>query len=127
MIRLVYASNKNGGSIVNKVGKYLKNNIDGAYKIEFHPMECEVTMKMYYQIPEDPSHTVDEIDFIISIVGYQDRVRINLTEDTDMEKTIGQIILTDEDLADLSLAKKKVLTKIHRFIEKEYDGFDFIF
>ena len=123
----IYASSKNAGSIVNKVGKYLKKNIDGAFEIKFYPMECEVLMRMYYQIPEDPSHTVDEMIFSISIVGYQNKVRVNVTEQTDMEKTIGQIILTDEEMLDLSLAKKRVLTMIKRFIAREYEGFDFIY
>lgn len=121
----IYASS-NSGSIVNKVGKYLKNNIDGAYKIKFSPMECEVTMRMYYQVPEEPD-TTDEMQFLLNITSYQNKVRVNITEDTAMEKTIGQVILTPEELKNLTLAKRKILSKVRRFIEKEYSEYDFIY
>lgn len=121
----IYASSNNG-SIVNKVGKYLKNNIDGAYKIKFSPMECEVTMRMYYQVPNEPD-TTDEMQFFLNVTSYQNKVRVNITEDTAMEKTIGQVVLTPEELKDLNLAKRKILAKVRRFIEREYSEYDFIY
>lgn len=120
------ASTFNAGSYINKVGKYLNKNIDGAFKMNFKPMECEVIMRMYYQVPNDPE-SLDEMHFIINITSYQNKLRVNLTEDTAMEKTIGQIILKPEELTDLQLVKKKVLEKIRKFIEKEYAEYDFIF
>lgn len=120
------ASNANAGTAVNKVGKYLKKNIDGAFRIEFKPMECEITMRMYYQVPGDPD-TFEEMHFLINITSYQNKLRVNLTEDTDMEKTIGQFIATDEEVHDLNLLKKKILTKIKRFIEKEYSEYEFVY
>ena len=126
MKRLVYGAVKNAGSIVNKVGKYLNNNIDGAFKISFHPMECEILSRMYYQVPGDPD-TFDEMIFSIDIVSYQNRLRVNLTEQTDMEKTIGQIIVTEDELHDLSLLKKKILTRLERFIKKEYEGYEIVY
>ena len=118
MVRYIYARS-DSGSIVNKVGKYLKNHIDGAYKIKFTPMTCEVTMTMYYQVEGDPN-TFNDMDFEISITSYQNKVRVNLTEVTRMEKTIGQIILNENELKDLSLAKKKILTALKKAIAKEY-------
>ena len=126
MKRLVYAAKQSSGSIVNKVGKYLNKNIDGAFKIEFNPMECEITMRMYYQVPGD-ADSLDEMHFLINITSYQNKLRINLTEDTDMEKTIGQLIIFPEELNDLSLVKKKILERIKRFIAKEYAEYDFIY
>lgn len=114
------------GQIVNKVGKYLKKHIDGAFKIEFSGMACEVTMRMYYQLEDQPD-TFEEMHFIINITSYQNKVRVNLTEDTPEEKTIGQVILTDEELHDLSLAKKRILSTLKRAIAKEYSGYEFIY
>lgn len=122
----VYAVTQSPGTMINKVGKYLNKNIDGAFKIEFGPMECEVTMKMYYQIPGDPE-SFDEMHFKINITSYQNKIRVNLTEDTPLEKTIGQVILNEEELADLNLAKKKILTKLQKAIRREYMQYDFIF
>lgn len=124
--RIKIHASSNSGSIVNKVGKYLKNNIDGAYKIKFSPMECEVTMRMYYQVPGEPD-TTDEMQFLLNITSYQNKVRVNITEDTAMEKSIGQVILTPEELNNLTLAKRKILSKVKRFIEKEYSEYDFIY
>lgn len=124
--RIKIHASSNSGSIVDKVGKYLKNNIDGAYKIKFSPMECEVTMRMYYQVPGEPD-TTDEMQFLLNITSYQNKVRVNITEDTAMEKTIGQVILTPEELNNLTLAKRKILSKVTRFIEKEYSEYDFIY
>lgn len=126
MIRIIYAAKQNPGTAVNKIGKYLKANIDGAFKIEFRPMECEVYMRMYYQVPEHPE-TLDEMQFIINITSYQNKVRINITENTEMEKTIGQVILAPEEYADLGLVKKKVLWAIRKAIGKEYADYDFVY
>ena len=38
----VYAANSSAGAYVNRIGKYLNQKLDGAYKIKFYPMECEV-------------------------------------------------------------------------------------
>lgn len=126
MKRLVYASSPNLGQWVNKIGNYLKKNIDGIYKIAFHPMECELFMRMYYQIPEK-SETFDEMHFIISITSYQNKIRVNLTEDTELEKTIGQIIFKPEDIIQLEDIRRRVLQMIKKSMHKEFVDFEFIY
>ena len=128
MKRLVYAVSTKfePGTVIKKVGKYLYKNIDGSYKIAFHPMECEIFMFMYYQVP-GVADSMDEMKFIISITSYSNKLRINLTEDTELEKTIGQLILFPEELNDLELVKKKVLTMIKKSINKEFQDFDFVY
>ena len=122
----IIASKSNSGSIVNKVGKYLKQHIDGAFKIEFKPMECVVTMLMYYQMPDQPE-TFEEMDFEISITSYQNKIRVNVTEVTELEKTICQIILSQEETYDLPLLKKKILGRIKQKLEKEYEDYEFLY
>lgn len=114
------------GNWIKKVGKYLNDHIDGAYKIAFHSMECEVFMRMYYQLP-NVAESFDEMKFIISITSYQNKLRINLTEDTEMEKTIGQLILRPEELGNLEEVRLRVLKMIKKAINKEFDQFDFIY
>lgn len=116
----------NSGSLNNKIGKYLKQHIDGAFKIEFKPMECIVTMLMYYQMPNQPE-TFEEMNFEISIASYQNKIRVNVTEITALEKTICQIILSQEEANDLPLLKKKILGKIRQRLEKEYEDYEFIY
>ncbi len=128
MVRYVHASNTmtDAGAIVNKVGRYLKKNIDGAYKISFKPMICEVLMRMYYQLEGD-LETFNEMDFEISITSYQNKVRVNITEITELEKTIGQIILREDELKDLSLAKKRILETLKKAISKEFSDYIFVY
>ena len=114
------------GKVTSGIVKYLRKNIDGAYKIAFHPMECEVFMYMYYQVPEN-ADTLDEMKFIISITSYANKIRINLTEDTKYEKTIGQLILQPEEVTDLNTVRKRVLTMVKKSINKEFAEFDFVF
>lgn len=114
------------GTWINKVGKYLKQHIDGAYKIKFNAMNCEVWMRMYYQVPRDLS-SFREIHFLIDITSYQNKLRVNLIEDTAMEKTVGQVILKPEELTDLESVKAKILEKIQRFIAKEYADYEFVY
>ena len=125
----IYASRSNAGEYVNKVGKYLKQTLDGAYKIKFSPMECQVFMEMLFEVPEDKK-SYGEIKFEISIVSYQNKLRINITELTEREKTVGQIILKEldlENLSDLHQIKIMVVDKINKFLEKEYPGYYLVY
>lgn len=123
---IVASANFNAGAYVNKIGKYLNKNIDGAYKITFKPMLCEVLMRMYYQLEGDPE-TFNEMDFEISITSYQNKIRVNLTELTELEKTIGQIILTEDEVKDLNLARKRILETLKKAINREFSDYIFIF
>lgn len=125
----VYAAQQqkiNPGTWINKVGKYLKDHIDGAFKIKFSAMHCEVSMRMYYQVPGTPQ-SFSEMIFLIDITSYQNKLRINITENTRMEKTIGQIILGPDQLGDLNTVRATVLQKIQKFIAKEYAAYDFVY
>ena len=126
MNNYIYAAKLDSGTWINKVGKYLNNKIDGAFKIKFGPMHCDIWMRMYYQIPH-VADSLNEIHFLIDITSYQNKLRINITEDTKDEKTIGQIILTPNDLGDLETVRATVLNTIQKFIAKEYAEYDFIY
>lgn len=127
MKRLIYAaSSSNMTQYVNKIGKYLKKNIDGAFKIQFAPNECEILMRMYYQLPGE-EESFEEMIFMIDIAAYSNKLRVNLTEDTDFEKTIGQIILTDDNLFDMKGIKERILSRIKDFIQTEYEDYDFVY
>ena len=120
------ADAKQAGTYVNKIGKYLKQHLDGVYRIAFHPMECEVFFKLFYEIPGD-KETFSEMNFVVSITSYQNKVRMNITEDSPREKTIGQCIISIEEVNDLSLIKEKFLDAFYKAVAKEYEGFDFIY
>lgn len=130
MKKLIYSSVQqqriNPGTWIKKVGKFLNDNIDGAFKIKFGAMNCEVWMKMYYQVP-GRADTFEEMDFLIDITSYQNKLRVNLIEDTYDEKTVGHFVLKPEELTDLHKVKSDVLAKIQKYIAKEYADYDFIY
>ena len=125
----IYAATSKAGSYVNRIGKYLKQNIDGAYKIKFSPMECEVFFQMLFEVPEN-IESYGEIKFAISIVSYQNKLRINITEISEREKTVGQIILKDADLenmTDFEEIRFRIINSINKFLEKEYPGYYLVY
>ena len=125
----IYAATSKAGSYVNRIGKYLKQNIDGAYKIKFSPMECEVFFQMLFEVPEN-IESYGEIKFAIIIVSYQNKLRINITEISEREKTVGQIILKDADLenmTDFEEIRFRIINSINKFLEKEYPGYYLVY
>ncbi len=113
-----------GGQLVNKFGKFLYKQIDGAYKISFAPNTCDVYMFMYYQAPGEE---MNEMRFDLSIAAYRNKIRVNVTEITSMERTIGQIIYDPEDLVNVEHATKRVYADVVKKIEKAYQDYDFIY
>ena len=113
-----------GGQLVNKFGKYLYRHIDGAYKIEFSVNTCDVYMFMYYQTTGEEMR---EMRFDLSITTYQNKIRINITEITSMENTIGQIIYKPEELQDAQRATERVLRDVRKKIEKAYADYEFVY
>lgn len=122
----IYAARTNMGTWVNKVGKYLHQKLDGAYKIAFHPMECEVFIQMLFEI-EGFRETFGEMKFVISIVSYQNKLRINITEISEREKTVGQLILKEEEINNLEHVRAKVIKSINKFLHKEYPDYYLVY
>ncbi len=114
------------GKLVNKLGKSLKNSIDGVYAIQFMPNTCRLKMRMYYQLIDD-SDSFRELHLFIDITTYQNKLRINITEDTSDEQTIGQVILTQEQATNLKLVKNKVLNCIDKSIAKKFEKYDYLY
>lgn len=118
--------NKDAASYVNRLGKFLKKKLDGAFKITFGPNHCVVYLEMLYELPDD-RESFDEMVFSIDITSYQNKIRINITEETVMEKTIGQLILKPEEVTNLELCKDKLMACLIKSINKEFEGYDFIY
>lgn len=122
---------------VNRLGKYLYKNLDGAFKIKNTSNTCDVYVTVLYQIPveflkkygitEDKYMEVHEMTVNISITTYQNKVRINVIEMTKGEKTIGFDLYPPESLIDLEKSAKKVFDKVCKRISKEFADYDFLF
>ena len=112
--------------LVNKIGKYLYRHIDGSYKIQFSVNTCDTYMFMYYQASGEE---MNQMNFDISITTYQNKIRINITEITTLEKTIGQLIYKPEVYEKMNEATflAKILDDVIAKIEKEYQEYEFVF
>ena len=121
---------------VNRLGKYLYKNLDGAFKIQNSSNTCDIYVTVLYQIPEEiikkyniPSEYSDvhEMTVNINITTYQNKVRINVIEMTKGEKTIGFDLYEPESLIDLRESAKKVYQRVCKRISKEFSDYDFLF
>lgn len=120
---------------VNKVGKYLYKNIDGAFKYKTSSNTCDVYFTLLYQLPYwdripgkgSDYNDVHEMTINISMTTYQNKIRVNIIEITPDERTLGSFVLKPEQLEDLSLTKKLILDKIRNRVEKVYEDYDFLY
>lgn len=120
---------------VNRVGKYLYKNLDGAFKIEFSPNMCDVYVTLLYQLPyldRIPGkgreyNDVHEMTLNLNITTYQNKLRVNVIEMTDEERTLGHDTYSPEKLINLSDAKDLIFNKVVKRVSKAYEDYDFIF
>lgn len=110
----------------NKLGKFIKKSIDSAYKIEFNPNSVDVYMYVYYQVPGEID-TFDKMDILINIAAYSDKLRINVIELDNMEKTVLHSTLKADDPVDYTELKIKIYNSIIKALSKEYKDYDFIY
>ena len=135
-------SNKPGtqlqpGQQVNKIGKYLYKHLDGAYKIEFSVNTCDVYVTLLYQLKylnRIPGrgreyNGVHEMTLNLNITAYNNKsIRVNVTELTPEERTIGHQVYSPEIVFNLEEAKKVIFGKIVKQVSKLYEEeYDFIF
>ena len=138
-IQILAASQSQAGEQVNKIAKYLKKKINGAYKITFNPgMMADVYIKIYYQIPDEIRQlankynqkfddSIHDMDIDINLTSYQNKIRINVIRMDDNEKTLGHFVMKPEEVEDLDSVLLKIKEKVTSFIEKEYQDYDFVF
>lgn len=123
-----------GGQWVNKVGKYLYNNLDGAFKFKKSVNMYDVYITLLYQVKEedrreddDEYNDVHEMTLDLNVTTYQNKLRINVIEDDKNERTIGHFVVSEEKLQDLESAKDLIYNKVIKQVSKAYEDFDFIF
>lgn len=133
---IVKKSNKPAlGQQVNKVGQFLYQNIDGAYKIVRGSNRCDVYMILLYQLHEkdqkpelgEEYNDVHEMHIDLSITYYDDKLRVNVVHCDKYEKTLGHFTIKPELLADMKAVKTSVLAKVQHYLVKEYQDYNFLF
>lgn len=123
------------GQQVNRVGKYLYKNLDGAYKINYSQNTCDVYVTLLYQIPymnQIPGkgkeyNDVKEMTLNLNITTYQNKLRINIIEMDENEQTLGHNVYSPEQLENLSQAKELIFKNVVKHVSKAYKDYDFLF
>ena len=120
---------------VNKVGKYLYKNIDGAFKYETSSNTCDVYFTLLYQVPYwqripgkgTEYNDVHEMTIDINLTTYQNKIRVNILEMTPDERTLGSFVLKPEQLYDLENTKQIIFDKVTSRVKVMYSEYDFLF
>lgn len=125
------------GQIVNKVGNYLYNHIDSAYKFEKKANMYEIYFLVLYEIPkeflrkygitEEKYNQLFEMNVNINVTTYQNKIRVDTISMDPEEETLGFDLFPPEKLVDLNKAYELIMSKVHRRIEKRFSDFDFVF
>ena len=126
-------------SQVKRLGKYLKDNLTGVYKVTEPPNEYVIYTTIFYQI--DPEvrkmmkryptelkgieEDIYEMNIYFNITTYAGKfIRINIIQLDENEMTLGFLRLDKLDLLSLPDCKKKLLAYTKKVIEKRYEGYE---
>ena len=116
---------------VKRVGKYLYNNIDSAYKFKSSSNTYDVYITVFYQLPTANRSPYDEdiheMNININITTYQNKLRVNTIEMSSAERTLGFDLFKPETLKNLKEACEMIYDKVCKRIVKAYEDYDFIF
>ena len=122
-------------SQVKRLGKYLKDNLAGVYKVQEPPNEYNIYTTMLYMIepnarkvmkkyPKELQGKEDEIyemNIYLSITTYGGKyIRVNVIQLDEYEITLGFLRLDQLDLISLPACKKKILEFAKKKIETKY-------
>ena len=129
---LVYGAQKlQGGQVVNKLGKYLYNHIDSAYRINNSANMVDVYFTVYYQLKEELRTESDKdmkvMSLYINLTTYSDKIRMNIVEISPREKTLGFNTFSINKFEDLSSGYTLVMNTVKKRLAKEYQDYDFLF
>lgn len=135
---IVAAKEVDIGQSVNRVGKYLYDNIDGAYKFKVSRQQYDVYMTVYYQIPElnivpgrEKSYSdIHEMSLNINITYYNEKLRINILDMSKSERTITFMTVDTKNTItpdQLYKLKVRVLNNVKKSLNKLFNGYEFIF
>ena len=107
---------------VNRVGKYLSKHLDGVYKTVRDRNTYDIYVHFIYQPFPEYTETppIKELDIIISITTYQNKIRVNTIELTPQEKTLGFDLFSPQLMENLEEAKRYILNVVKKRVQKEY-------
>lgn len=119
--------------LINQIGRYLYNHIDGAlsYKTSANHSTIEM-MVLYQRKPEDrigdaKEDDMHEMHLELDLTTYSDKIRLNIIRLDENEKTLGSYTIRIEQPVDYAEVQNQVMSKVRKSLIKEYGMFEFIF
>lgn len=123
---------------VKRLGKYLKDNLTGVFKVKEPPNEYIIYTTILYQIDPEvrkalkkyqkefqgKEEDIYEMNIYLSLTTYKQFIRINIIELDENEQTLGYMRLSQEDLMSLPFCKDKILKFVKKVIEKKYEDYE---
>ena len=127
--------NSYAGQMVNRIGRYLYDNLDGAFDLKKSPNMVDVYVTVLYQLPIDKQiigrgykyNDVHEKTIDINITTYQNKVRDDIIELDEMERTLGYDLYEPKKLENLADAKKLIFQRAVKRLSKAYEDYLFLF
>ncbi len=119
--------------MVNRLGKFISKHIDGAkYKQGMNMVD--IYFPLYYTIEvsyldadegfhlDDTSidETYDNLVINLNITTYQNKIRVNVIEMTEYERTLGFNSYKPELLDDYNVAKEIILSNVIKRVKKAH-------
>ena len=127
-------------SQVKRLGKYLKDNLTGVYKVKEPPNEYVIYTTILYQIDPEvrkmlkkyqkefqgKEEDIYEMNIYLNITTYGQYIRVNVIQLDQYEQTLGYLRLEPKELISLPYCKDKIVKYVKRVIEKKYkdDGYE---
>jgi len=118
---------------VNIVGKYLYNNIDGAFECKSSSNNFDVWLTILYEVPDmGPRYQrlddqLHEMVINLNLTTYQNKIRVNTIEESPNERTLGFDLFKPEDMLILEDACDRIHKKVVQRISRAYEDYDFVF
>lgn len=108
---------------ITRIGKYLYNHIDGAYKFSSGSNSYDVYIVISYK---DSSNEDKELNLDLNLTTYQNKIRMNIIALDPQEQTVGSDVFKPEEVQNLEAAYQKILQKVYKRIEKAFPDFEFV-
>jgi hypothetical protein len=107
---------------VNRVGKYLSKHIDGVYKTAKDRNTYDLYVHFIYQAFPEYTETppINELDILITITTYQNKIRVDTIELTPMERTLGFDLFSPQMMNNLEEAKFYIMKVVKKRVQKAY-------
>lgn len=123
---------------VKRLGKYLKDNLTGVFKVTEPPNEYIIYTTILYQIKPEvrkalkryqkefqgKEEDIYEMNIYLNLTTYKQFIRINVIELDENEQTLGYMRLSQQDLMSLPYCKTKIMEFVKKVIEKKYEDYE---